>query len=197
MKYTKLGKTDINVSVMALGCWPFGGIETWGDQDDADSIETVHVALDSGIILFDTAAAYGRSEEVLGRALKGRRDEAVIATKLGGSQLVGDNLVRACERSLQNLQTNWIDLYQIHWPNWKVPISETMEALERLKEQGKVRAIGVCNFAKKDLTDLLAIGHIETNQWPFSLMWRCVEREVQPICLENGFGIIWLGDNSI
>ena len=190
MKYTKLGKTDINVSVMALGCWPFGGIETWGDQDDADSIETVHVALDSGIILFDTAAAYGRSEEVLGRALKGRRDEAVIATKLGGSQLVGDNLVRACERSLQNLQTNWIDLYQIHWPNWKVPISETMEALERLKEQGKVRAIGVCNFAKKDLTDLLAIGHIETNQWPFSLMWRCVEREVQPICLENGIGII-------
>lgn len=190
MKYTKLGKTDINVSVMALGCWPFGGIETWGDQDDADSIETVHVALDSGIILFDTAAAYGRSEEVLGRALKGRRDEAVIATKLGGSQLVGDNLVRACERSLQNLQTDWIDLYQIHWPNWKVPISETMEALERLKEQGKVRAIGVCNFAKKDLTDLLAIGHIETNQWPFSLMWRCVEREVQPICLENGIGII-------
>ena len=190
MKYNKLGKTDINVSVMALGCWPFGGIETWGDQDDADSIETVHVALDSGIILFDTAAAYGRSEEVLGRALKGRRDEAVIATKLGGSQLVGDNLVRACERSLQNLQTNWIDLYQIHWPNWKVPISETMEALERLKEQGKVRAIGVCNFAKKDLTDLLAIGHIETNQWPFSLMWRCVEREVQPICLENGIGII-------
>ena len=175
---------------MALGCWPFGGVETWGDQDDADSIETVHVALDSGIILFDTAAAYGRSEEVLGRALKGRRDEAVIATELGGSQLVGDNLVRACERSLQNLQTNWIDLYQIHWPNWKVPISETMEALERLKEQGKVRAIGVCNFAKKDLTDLLAIGHIETNQWPFSLMWRCVEREVQPICLENGIGII-------
>ena len=190
MKYNKLGKTDINVSVMALGCWPFGGVETWGDQDDADSIETVHVALDSGIILFDTAAAYGRSEEVLGRALKGRRDEAVIATKLGGSQLVGDNLVRACERSLQNLQTDWIDLYQIHWPNWKVPISETMEALERLKEQGKVRAIGVCNFAKKDLTDLLAIGHIETNQWPFSLMWRCVEREVQPICLENGIGII-------
>ena len=190
MKYNKLGKTDINVSVMALGCWPFGGIETWGDQDDADSIETVHVVLDSGIILFDTAAAYGRSEEVLGRALNGRRDEAVIATKLGGSQLVGDNLVRACERSLQNLQTNWIDLYQIHWPNWKVPISETMEALERLKEQGKVRAIGVCNFAKKDLTDLLAIGHIETNQWPFSLMWRCVEREVQPICLENGIGII-------
>ena len=190
MKYNKLGKTDINVSVMALGCWPFGGVETWGDQDDADSIETVHVALDSGIILFDTAAAYGRSEEVLGRALKGRRDEAVIATKLGGSQLVGDNLVRACERSLQNLQTDWIDLYQIHWPNWKVPISETMEALKRLKEQGKVRAIGVCNFAKKDLTDLLAIGHIETNQWPFSLMWRCVEREVQPICLENGIGII-------
>ena len=190
MKYTKLGKTDINVSVMALGSWPFSGVETWGDQDDADSIETVHAALDSGIIFFDTAAAYGRSEEVLGRALKGRRDEAVIATKLGGSQLVGDNLVRACERSLQNLQTDWIDLYQIHWPNWKVPISETMEALERLKEQGKVRAIGVCNFAEKDLTDLLAIGHIETNQWSFSLMWRCVEREVQPICLENGIGII-------
>ena len=190
MKYTKLGKTDINVSVMALGCWPFGGVETWGNQNDADSIETVHAALDSGITFFDTAAGYGRSEEVLGRALKGRRDEAVIATKLGGFQLVGDNVVGACEQSLQKLQTDWIDLYQIHWPNWKVPIDETMDALERLKEQGKVRAIGVCNFAKKDLTDLLAIGHIETNQWSFSLMWRCVEREVQPICLVNGIGII-------
>ena len=190
MKYTKLGKTDINVSVMALGCWPFGGAETWGNQNDADSIKTVHTALDSGITFFDTAAGYGRSEEVLGRALKGRRNKAVIATKLDGPQLVGGNVVGACEQSLQKLQTDWIDLYQIHWPNWKVSIDETMDALEKLREQGKVRAIGVCNFARRDLTDLLAIGHIETNQWSFSLMWRCVEREVQPICLKNGIGII-------
>jgi myo-inositol catabolism protein IolS len=190
MKYTKLPGTDIDVSVIALGCWPFAGGDVWGEQDDNVSIATVHAALDAGITFFDTAEGYGRSESVLGQGLKGRRDEAIIATKVGGGHLSSDDLSKACEKSLKNLQTDHIDLYQIHWPNHKVPIAETMSTLERLREQGKIRAIGVCNFAPKDLDDLLSVGTIVTNQLPYSLLWRVIEREIQPACLANDIGLI-------
>ena len=186
MKYTKLPGTDIDVSVIALGCWPFAGGDVWGDQDDDVSIATVHAALDAGITFFDTAEGYGKSESVLGRGLKGRRHEAVIATKVGGGHLSSDDLPKACEKSLQNLQTDYIDHYQIHWPNHKIPIQETVSTLLRLREQGKIRAIGVCNFAPRDLTDLLAVCDIATNQLPYSLLWRVIEREIQPACLMQG-----------
>ena len=190
MKYTVLPGTDIDVSVIALGCWPFAGGDVWGDQDDNVSIATVHAALDAGITLFDTAEGYGKSESVLGQGLKGRRHEAVIATKVGGGHLSSDDLPKACENSLKNLQTDYIDHYQIHWPNHKIPIEETVSALLRLKEQGKIRAIGVCNFAPRDLTDLLAVCQIATNQLPYSLLWRVIEREIQPVCLDNNIGLI-------
>lgn len=190
MKYTKLPGTDIDVSVIALGCWPFAGGDVWGEQDDNVSIATVHAALDAGITFFDTAEGYGRSESVLGQGLKGRRDEAIIASKVGGGHLSSDDLPKACEKSLKNLQTDHIDLYQIHWPNHNVPIAETVSALERLREQGKIRAIGVCNFAPQDLQDLLSVGTIVTNQLPYSLLWRVIEREIQPACLANDIGLI-------
>ena len=192
MIYNKLGNTDINVSVIALGCWPFAGGAVWGDQDDKDSIATVHAALDAGINFFDTAEGYekGHSERVLGQGLKGRRNEAIIATKVSGGNLSAPNIVKACEQSLQNLQTDTIDLYQIHWPNWNIPIAETFTALEKLKAQGKIRTIGVCNFGPIDLTDLLSVGTIVTNQLPYSLLWRVIEREIQPICNQHHIGII-------
>ena len=190
MTYTKLPGTDITVSGLALGCWPFAGGAVWGEQNDDVSIATVHAALDAGITFFDTAEGYGNSERVLGRGLKGRRDEAVIATKVGGAHLSSDDLPKACENSLKNLQTDYIDLYQIHWPNHAIPIEETANALSRLRDQGKIRAIGVCNFARGDLGDLLAVGDIATNQLPYSLLWRVIEREIQPMCLENEIGII-------
>ena len=190
MKYTKLPGTDIDVSVIALGCWPFAGGDVWGEQDDDVSIATVHAALDAGITFFDTAEGYGKSESVLGQGLKGRRQDAVIATKVGGGHLSSDDLPKACEQSLKSLQTDYIDLYQIHWPNHNIPISETASALQRLRDQGKIRAIGVCNFACGDLSDLLAVADIVTNQLSFSLLWRVIEREIQPMCLENNIGII-------
>ena len=192
MEYRKLGKTDIDVSVMALGCWPFAGGPVWGDQDDADSIGAVHAALDAGINFFDTAEGYGagRSERVLGQGLAGRRQQAVIATKVSAAHLAPDDLIAACEQSLQNLQTDYIDLYQIHWPNWEIPLADTVGALGRLKEQGKIRAIGVSNFAVRDLSDMLALGECETDQLPFSLLWRVIEREVQPLCVANSVGLI-------
>src|SRR5690349_23672373 len=144
MEYRKLGKTGIDVSVIALGCWPFAGGEYWGETDDAVSIATVHAALDAGINFFDTAEGYeeGKSERVLGEALIGRRDQAIVATKVNASNLRSEEIVTACDRSLGNLQMDYIDLYQIHWPNHDVPLADSIGTLQKLKEQGKIRAIG-------------------------------------------------------
>ena len=185
MEYRKLGQTDIDVSVIGLGCWPFAGGAYWGEQDDEDSIATVRAALDAGINFFDTAEGYGRgySEQVLGRGLQGRRHEAVIATKVSASHLSAEEVARACEQSLTNLQTDYIDLYQIHWPNWQIPLSETVEALGLLRQGGKIRAIGVSNFAVRDQSDMLALSDCATNQLPYSLLWRVIEDDIQPLCV--------------
>lgn len=182
----------MQVSVLALGCWPFAGGRYWGDQDDNASIATVHAALDAGINFFDTAEGYeaGHSERVLGRALVGRRERAVIATKVSPNHLRPDEVIAACEGSLRNLQTDYIDLYQIHWPNHDVPLADTVGALQKLKEQGKIRAIGVSNFAVQDLSEMVTLGECATDQLPYSLLWRVIERELQPLCVEHGVGII-------
>jgi len=114
----------------------------------------------------------------------------VIASKVTPNHLSTSELQLGCENSLQRLKTDYIDLYQIHWPNHDVPIAETMEILERLQQQGKVRAIGVCNFGVKDLSDLLDIGQTTSNQLPYSLLWRAIEFELLPACLENNIGIL-------
>lgn len=192
MQYRKLGNTDIDVSVMALGCWPFAGGKVWGEQSDDDSIATVHAALDAGINFFDTAEGYeaGHSERVLGQGLLGRREEAVIATKVSPSHLSGPDVIAACEQSLRNLQTDYIDLYQIHWPNWAVPLEETVAGLETLQRQGKIRAIGVSNFGVQDLSAILELTDVVTDQMPFSLLWRVIEGDVLPLCVERNVGII-------
>jgi myo-inositol catabolism protein IolS len=191
MQYTALGKrSDMQVSAIALGCWPFAGGDVWGAQADADSIAAVHAALDEGINFFDTAEGYGRSEEVLGRGLMGRRHEATVATKVSAANLAEKDVINACERSLRALQTDYIDLYQIHWPNWDVPLAETVGALETLQEKGKIRAYGVCNFAEQDLSEMIALGQCVTDQLPYNLAWRGIERAVLPLCRANGVGVI-------
>jgi myo-inositol catabolism protein IolS len=192
MQYCKLGKTSIQVSVLALGCWPFAGGRYWGDQDDQLSIATIHAALDAGINFFDTAEGYeaGHSERVLGQGLVGRRDQAIIATKVSPNHLRAEEVIAACEGSLRNLQTDYIDLYQIHWPNHDVPLAETVGALQQLKAQGKIRAIGVSNFAVQDLSEMVALSECATDQLPYSLLWRVIEREIQPLCVEHNVGII-------
>lgn len=198
MEYRKLGKTDIQVSAVAMGCWAMAGDAIWGPQDDADSIAAVHAALDAGINFFDTAEGYGngRSEEVLGRALAGRRHEAVIATKMNPNHLSAAELPKACEASLGRLRTDYIDLYQVHWPNWSIPAVETMGALEELRRQGKVRAIGVCNYGVRDLSEALAAGSVVTDQLSYSLIWRALEYEIRTKCIEKGVGILTWGSLS-
>jgi len=192
MHYRKLGTSDLGVSVLTLGCWAFAGDSNWGPQDDALSYATVRAALDAGINCFDTAEAYGagKSEQVLGQALVGRRQEAIIASKVSNSNLRPNDIIAACERSLRRLQTDYIDLYQIHWPSREVPLADSMGTLERLKEQGKIRAIGVSNFGVGDMADLVAVGHAETNQLPYGLLARSIEYEIVPACLEHQMGIL-------
>ena len=125
MKYRILGKTGLEVSTVALGCWQFGGGDLWGGHSAEQCATTVHAALDSGINLFDTAEGYGEGQSgaVLGRGLEGHRDQAVIATKVGAANLAPDDIYATCERSLRHLNTEYIDLYQIHWPNHDVPLA--------------------------------------------------------------------------
>ena len=180
MLYVTLGHTDITISRLALGCWSFAGGRYWGEQDRKASIDTVHAALDHGINFFDTAEGYGggRSEEVLGDSLAGRRSSAVIATKIVDQSLDQNRVAAACEESLRRLKTDYIDLYYIHWPNPAYPLAGTLEAMARLKEQGKVRSIGICNFGMHYLEELRASGlaHlVEVHQLPYNLLWRSIE----------------------
>ena len=192
MDYKKLGNTDIEVSTFALGCWPFAGGDVWGEQDDGDSIAAVHAALDAGINFFDTAEGYGagKSEQVLGEGLAGRRQEAIIATKISPPHLDPKLVEETCDNSLKHLGTDYIDLYQIHWPNHDIPLDYQWEALSRLVEKGKVRALGVCNFAIDDLTEALNAGECQSDQLPYNLAWRAIEYEIQPLCSESNIGII-------
>jgi myo-inositol catabolism protein IolS len=193
MKYRKLGTTDIEVSTSAMGCMSLADGMTYPTLAEEQAIATVHAALEAGINLFDTAAAYGNgeSERMLGNALKGRRGDAVIATKISASSdLTADSVRRDCEQSLERLQTDYIDLYQIHWPRRVVPITETMRALEGLVQAGKVRAIGVCNFGPLDLVDLLETSHCQSNQVIYSLLARGVEFELRELCLEKKIGLL-------
>lgn len=192
MQYRTLAGTDINISAMAMGCWAIAEDANWGPQDEADSRATIKAALDAGINFFDTAELYGdgQSETVLGKALVGMRQRVVIASKASDRHLAPADIVAACEGSLRRLQTDYIDLYQLHWANPDVPIAETMGALQRLQQQGKVRAIGVCNFGAHDLSDLHRIGSCAADQLPYNLLWRAIEFEVLPYCAGNGIGVL-------
>lgn len=192
MTYSRIAQINMEVSKIALGCWAFAGGSNWGPQNDEDSMNTVDAAISHGINVLDTAEGYGDgySESVIGRALKNRRHEVVIATKPAPSRSTYPELQKACNESLKRLGTDYIDLYQQHWPNHDVPLEETVGGMERLKEQGKIRAFGVCNYGTGDLDSLLAHGKPVTNQLAYSLIWRAIEFEVQPKCEKNGIGIL-------
>ena len=193
MKYRELGHTSIKVSSVCMGCWSISTKDFfWDQQAREDSIAAVHAALDCGVNFFDTAPVYGDgdSEEILGEALGPRRKEVVVATKIGPADLSPPKIRQCCEKSLRALQTDYIDLYQVHWPNANVPLEPMYEALLELQAEGKVRAIGVSNFGTSYLGELLCIGRVESNQVPYSLLWRAVEYEIAPLCIQSGIGIL-------
>lgn len=181
------------VSKITLGCWALVGGMEWGDQSEQLSIDTIHAAIDQGITSLDTAPMYGKgkSESLLGKALKGRRDGVFIANKISPGVSTDSAIKESCENSLQLLQTDVIDLMQVHWPDHEVPFEETAAALIGLRDAGKIRHIGICNFSAIDTGRWLeASGPVFSNQLPYSLLSRSIEYEVVPQCLENGIGIL-------
>lgn len=215
MQQKPLGNSGFSASVVGLGAWVIGGGTVWGqDPDDRESIRTIHAALDLGVNLIDTAPAYGfgRSETVVGQALKGRRDQAVVATKCGlwwddnrGSfftefdgrpiyrSLRPDTLAIEIENSLRRLGTDRIELYQTHWPAVPpdaTPIADTMAALVKLREQGKIRAIGVCNVSPAELDENLRHGGIVSDQFRYSMLYRAPEQDILPLCAKQGLATL-------
>ncbi|MGE0084115.1 MAG: aldo/keto reductase [Desulfococcaceae bacterium] len=192
----KLGKTDIGISAVVMGTWQ-AGRAMWADIEDTETERAMQTAFDAGVTTFDTATVYGdgHSEQVLGKALRSVRPQAVIATKVFPHSLAYEKVFKACHKSLKDLGTDYIDLYQIHWPSGsfgskKVPIEESMSALNRLKEEGKIRAIGVSNFSREQIAEASKYGQIDSLQPPYSLFWRHAEKDAMPYCTENSISIL-------
>lgn len=191
MERRPLGRSGVEVSVIGLGTWPMSG-QFWGAADDAESERTIHRALDLGVTLIDTAEGYGNghSEEVLGRALKGRRQQAVIADKVAPGHLRPEQIREAWEGSCRRLDTDVLDVYFIHWPNIDVPIADAMGELERLRSEGKIRALGVSNFSAAEMDEAQRYGRIDVLQPPYNMFWRFYERDEIPYCREHAIGVM-------
>jgi aryl-alcohol dehydrogenase-like predicted oxidoreductase len=196
--------SPLRLSRIALGTWAIGGW-MWGGSDEAESIKTIHAALDRGINLIDTAPVYGfgRSEEIVGRALAqdGRRRQAVIATKVGLAWQDGkpyrnasrSRIAQEAEESLRRLQTDVIDIYQVHWPDPNTAIEETAEAMAELYRAGKIRAIGVSNFSPAEMDAFRAVAPLHTLQPPYNLFERGIEDSVLPYSRDNGLTTLVYG----
>ncbi len=196
MEKRRLGNSDIEITPIIMGTWQ-AGKRWWVGIEDGDTVKAIRAAYDAGITTVDTAEVYGdgHSEQIVAQALHNVRDKVVYATKVFVNHLKYDQVIEACDRSLENLKTDYIDLYQIHWPsgsfnNEKVPIAETMQALNDLKQQGKIRAIGVSNFSRVQLEEASRCGRIDSLQPPYSLFWRYVEKDAMPYCIENNISIL-------
>ncbi len=211
MFYRPLGSSGIEASVIGLGAWAMGGWQ-WGGTDEEQSINAIHTALDEGINFIDTAPVYafGYSEEIVGKAIKDRRDKVVLATKCGlvwdkkkgkhhfnsdKNQIREDateiavyrynaakSIRQEIQESLKRLQVDYVDLYQTHWPDPTTPITETMGELLKLKEEGKIRAIGVSNATAGDMEEYLKYGVIDTDQECYSMIESDAEKENLPFC---------------
>lgn len=211
-----LGNSQVKVTPLAFGAWAIGGW-MWGGADDKEAIKAIHASLDMGITTIDTAPVYGfgKSEELVGQALEGiARDKYQILTKYGmnwrtdkgeyffdstdnnGKPLKiykysgGESVIQECEDSLRRLKTDYIDLYQIHWPDATTPISETMGAIARLIEQGKILAAGVCNYNTNQIDEALKTVSLVSNQVPYSMVHRNIEKDVLPQAISKGLSII-------
>jgi len=206
----EIGRSGIKASAIGLGTWAIGGW-MWGGTDEARSIDAIQASIDEGVSLIDTAPAYGQgvAEEIVGKAIKGRRDEVVLATKCGlvwhtqkGNHffdydgkpvhryLGKDAIIYEVEQSLKRLGTDVIDHYITHWQDPTTPIDETMEALETLKAQGKIRSIGASNTSPDDVKAYVAAGQLDAIQEEYSMVKRDIETTLIPLCQQNGVSVL-------
>lgn len=187
MDTRQLGSGGPEVSVICLGAWPLGG--GMGVIPDGQAIATIHASIDAGANFIDTAEGYRTSEGVLGKAIKGRRDDVFLASKLSGDQS-SEHMAVAIENSLRSLGTDYIDLYQLHRYQTGIPIEETMANLEKLRADGKIRYIGVSNFSGEQHREAARYGTIHSSQPRYNMLYRHPEEEILPTCMELGIGVI-------
>mgnify|MGYP005809980217 CR=1 FL=1 len=204
MEFVTIKDTDLKASRIALGTWAIGGW-MWGGSNEEESIQTILSAIDRGINVIDTAPVYGfgRSEEIVGKAIKkyGNRKDLVIATKAGLEWRDGkvfrnsskERIFKEIDESLKRLQTDYIDIYQIHWPDDSVPFEETAGTMKQLKEDGKIRAIGVSNYSTAQMKAFEKVAPINTVQPPYNIFEREMEEEILPYCLRQGINILAYG----
>jgi aryl-alcohol dehydrogenase-like predicted oxidoreductase len=184
MKYKKVGKIENEISAIGLGCWAFAGEKWWGDTDDQNSIKVIQTCLDHGINLLDVAACYGQghSEEVVGKAIKGRdRSSILINSKCGllwdengreYNSLKKESILKEIDDSLRRLDTDYVDIYQLHWPDPETPLEETLEALQIIKDSGKIRYVGVTNYGVDDVTNIMRTLDVASQQGLYNILER-------------------------
>ncbi|HJO56019.1 MAG TPA: aldo/keto reductase [Candidatus Scalindua sp.] len=203
MEYRQLGKSDLKVSVVGYGAWGIGGKPFWSTEGEESSIRSIEKAIDLGINFYDTAPVYGfgYSEELLGRALQSRRKDVIIATKCGlvwekeelkaiSKKANRESISEEIDLSLKRLRTDYIDLYQVHWPDESTAIEETMNTLLQIQKEGKIRYIGVSNYSVDQMEESLKYGQIVSLQPMYSMLERDVEKDRLPFCIENKIGVI-------
>ena len=204
MRYKKFGNSDLETSVVGFGGWPMGRGH-YGSFDDDEVVRAVHASIDLGVTLFDTAAVYGwgEGEKLLGRALEGKREDVVIVSKAGipwdeegggrRRDSSRESLEKSLNESLTRLQTDYLDLFLIHWPDESRPMSVPMESFADFQKQGKIRYGGVSNFSPQQMSDCLDVFPIVTNQVGYHLFDQRPEPEIIPFCADNGMGIMAYG----
>nr|WKN36995.1 aldo/keto reductase [Tunicatimonas sp. TK19036] len=193
MQSITLPHSDLTVTRMAFGAWAIVGGFNWGHQEEKDSLAALREAYEQGITFFDTAQMYGNgeSERMIHKALGDVYDRIVIATKIVPDDFAYDDVKKACEARIKALKTDRLDLLQLHWPNHALPVEDTMRALMDLKQEGKIRAFGVSNFGYQDLTEALEVTEeISSNQLPYNLIWRAIEYDILPLCLQNNVPVL-------
>lgn len=198
MQYRILGKSGLRVSTVVLGTWAIGG-SNWGEIDDRQSIETIRKAIDEGVNLIDTAPVYGKghSEEMVGKAMHGRRENVIISTKCGllidqngRLSLKPEDIRKEIDDSLRRLNVDVVDLYFCHWPDPKTPVEETMGELSRIKEKGKIKFIGLSNYELNEVKQACKSADITCTQDHYSLLKRDIESGLVPFCRKQGIGIL-------